>query len=161
MARPRSKYPPQTAAQRQATCRAKKRGTLHIIPGIRVEPLPQLPGRPVAILPPPQPASAPPPTPPALPAPPTTPPALPAPPTTAIQKAASTDLAAPSFPDARESDQMLRLSLPPAVAARLKSLLDRHDSGKSLTPAERAEAQGLLDIAEYFVVQRLRKRLAA
>ena len=56
----------------------------------------------------------------------------------------------------------LRLSLPPAVAARLKSLLDRHHAGhKPLTAAERAEAEGLLDIAEFFVVQHLRQRLAA
>ena len=55
----------------------------------------------------------------------------------------------------------LRLSLPPAVAARLRSLLERHEAGKHLTAAERAEAQGLLDIAEFFVVQRLRQRLAA
>jgi hypothetical protein len=51
--------------------------------------------------------------------------------------------------------------LPPAVAARLQSLLEPQEAGKSLTAAERAEAQGLLDIAKYFVVQRLRQRLAA
>jgi len=55
----------------------------------------------------------------------------------------------------------VRLSLPPAVAARLRSLLERHDAGKALTAAERSEAQGLLDIAEFFIVQRLRQRLAA
>ncbi|MGB7160981.1 MAG: hypothetical protein WBD40_23170 [Tepidisphaeraceae bacterium] len=47
------------------------------------------------------------------------------------------------------------------MAARLRSLLERQDAGKPLTAAERAEAQGLLDIAEFFVVQRLRQRLAA
>ena len=41
------------------------------------------------------------------------------------------------------TDQLLRLSPPPAVAARLKSLLDRHDSGKPLTTDERAKAQSL------------------
>jgi hypothetical protein len=55
----------------------------------------------------------------------------------------------------------LRLSLPPGVAARLRSLLKRHESGKVLTAAERAEAQGLLDIAEFFAIQRMRSRLAA
>jgi hypothetical protein len=65
-------------------------------------------------------------------------------------------------PDAADgSGEALRLSLPPAVATRLRSLLDRHHAGKPLTAAERAEAEGLLDIAEYFVVQRLRQRLAA
>jgi hypothetical protein len=63
--------------------------------------------------------------------------------------------------DAVTASDASRLSLPPAVAARLRSLLDRQDAGKALTAAERAEAQGLLDIAEYFVVQRLRQRLAA
>jgi hypothetical protein len=43
----------------------------------------------------------------------------------------------------------------------LRSLLDRQRAGKPLTAAERAEAHGLLDIAEYFVIQRLRRRLAA
>ena len=41
------------------------------------------------------------------------------------------------------------------------TLLERQEAGKSLTANERAEAKGLLDIAEYFVVQRLRRRLAA
>jgi hypothetical protein len=89
----------------------------------------------------------------------------------AIQKAFSphpahaTALALPALPDAdgpgTGAGDGLRLSLPPAVAARLRSLLDRHESGKTLTAAERAEAQGLLDIAEYFAIQRLRSRLAA
>ena len=80
--RPRSKFPPQTPAQRQAKRRAIKNGTWHAV-------------------------------------------------------------------------------MSPAVADRLRSLVKRHESGKTLSAAERAEAQGLLDIAEYFVVQRLRNRLAA
>jgi hypothetical protein len=88
-------------------------------------------------------------------------PAPPAPPITAIQKAISTDAAALSLPDAGGTDDALRLSLPPAVAARLQSLLERRDARTPLTAAERAEAEGLLDIAEFFVVQRLRRRLAA
>jgi hypothetical protein len=85
---------------------------------------------------------------------------------TAIQKALfSSDATALALPDANGGElgagDGWGLSLPPAVAARLRSLLDRHENGKTLTAAERAEAQGLLDIAEFFVVQRLRKRLAA
>jgi hypothetical protein len=83
---------------------------------------------------------------------------------TALQKAKPDAGAAPlALPDAAKvAGETIRLSLPPAVAARLKSLLDRHHAGKQpLTVAERAEAEGLLDIAEYFVVQRLRNRLAA
>jgi len=95
-------------------------------------------------------------------------PALPPPatgPVTAIQKAFSLDATALALADADGSSDGLRLSLPPAAAARLRSLLDRHagggGAGKTLTAPERAEAQGLLDIAEFFVLQRLRNRLAA
>ncbi len=88
---------------------------------------------------------------------------------TAIQKAFSPENLSLALPDADGAGvgggvgggDGLRLTLPPAVEARLRSLLDRHQSGKHLTAAERAEAHGLLDIAEYFVVQRLRNRLAA
>jgi hypothetical protein len=165
--RPRSAYPPKTPAQRQAKCRAIKRGKWHTYPNVLPEPPPGLPsptGRAAIALPPP---AGPTQGPRALPAP-------PAPPVTAIEKAApagapaaATALAIPSaaaalaLPDVGAAGDALRLSLPPAVAARLRSLLERHDAGKPLTAAERAEAQGLLDIAEFFVVQRLRLRLAA
>jgi hypothetical protein len=93
-----------------------------------------------------------------------------APPVTAMQKATPAAPAAPAsagaaalalLSDLVTSSDASRLSLPPAVAARLRSLLERQDAGEPLTPAERAEAHGLLDLAEYFVVQRLRQRLAA
>jgi hypothetical protein len=101
--------------------------------------------------------------------PPKKPPALPSPksaPSTAIQKTFSPSATSLALPDADGATDGLRLTLPPAVADRLRSLLDRHEAsargaGKPLTAAERAEAQGLLDIAEFFVVQRLRNRLAA
>jgi hypothetical protein len=110
------------------------------------------------LLPPPNPN-------PALPAP-QEQPALPAPPSTAIQKsdsAGSTSLALCEGLAGEESagGTSPRLCLPPGVAARLRSLLDKHKAGKQLTRAERDEAQGLLDIAEYFVVQRMRRQLAA
>ena len=46
--------------------------------------------------------------------------------------------------------------LPEAVAARLQSLLDRQDSGSPLTTPERAEAEGLVNLAEFLTVLRLR-----
>ena len=143
-----------TPAERQRKCRAIKRGEWHTIQGTpcdRPNALPAPPGRPVQSLPPPPPASA------------QKPRALPAPPVTALQKAnpANVTGAALALPDVVTSGDALRLSLPAAVANRLRSLLDRQDAGKHLTAAERAEAQGLLDIAEYFVVQRLRQRFAA
>jgi hypothetical protein len=49
-----------------------------------------------------------------------------------------------------------RLRLPEAVAARLQTLLDRQDSGQSLTPLERDEAEGLVNLAELLTLLRLR-----
>jgi hypothetical protein len=170
-----------SAAERQRICRAKKRGELvtydnllpSLPPGV---PIPDDPNENLRLLekhgllpagvkaPPALPGSAK--SQPALPAPAKKQPALPAPPITAIQKAHATSDTAMALADDGASDsaapgEALRLSLPPAVADRLRSLLARQNAGKSLTSAERAEAQGLLDIAEYFVVQRLRRRLAA
>lgn len=51
---------------------------------------------------------------------------------------------------------LARLRLPDAVAARLQSLLDRQDSGQPLTPEERAEAEGLVDLSELLTLLRLR-----
>ena len=156
----RGKHPPQTAAERQRKCRAIKLGEWVTYPN--VEP-PHPPGLPIPnnpnllphILaekqalalsaPAKSPAQA----------------ALPAPPTTAIQKSLPSNSNSLALPGAEESADLPRLSLPPAVAARLRSLLDKHKAGKQLTAAERAEAEGLLDIAEYFVVQRMRRQLAA
>jgi hypothetical protein len=49
-----------------------------------------------------------------------------------------------------------RFRLPPAVGARLQALLDRQDSGQLLTPLERDEAQGLVNLAELLTWLRLR-----
>lgn len=49
-----------------------------------------------------------------------------------------------------------RLRLPESVRARLQSLLDRQDLGQGLSPEERAEAQGLVDVAEFLTLRRLR-----
>lgn len=51
---------------------------------------------------------------------------------------------------------LARFQLPEAVAARLKTLLDRQDSGQPLTPQEREEAEGLVDLAEFLTLLRLR-----
>jgi hypothetical protein len=48
------------------------------------------------------------------------------------------------------------LKLPQGVNERLQELLDRQDRGQSLTPAERAEAEGLVDLAELLSLLRLR-----
>jgi len=52
------------------------------------------------------------------------------------------------------------LRLPPAVAARLQSLLDRQDAGQTLTKQERDEAEGLVDLAEFLSLLRMKKERA-
>ena len=51
---------------------------------------------------------------------------------------------------------LARFRLPEAVAARLRELLDRQDSGQALTKPERGEAEGLVDLAEFLTLLRLR-----
>lgn len=51
---------------------------------------------------------------------------------------------------------LARFKLPLAVAARLQSLLDRQDAGHPLTTEERAEAEGLADVADLLTLLRLR-----
>ncbi len=50
---------------------------------------------------------------------------------------------------------MEEFRLPEGVHRRLQDLLDRQDQGQSLTPAEREEAQGLVDMAEWLSLLRL------
>lgn len=49
-----------------------------------------------------------------------------------------------------------RFKLPPGVNKRLQELLDRQDQGIALTPAERTEAEGLVNLAEMLSLLRLR-----
>jgi hypothetical protein len=51
---------------------------------------------------------------------------------------------------------LARFRLPEAVAARLQTLLDRQDAGQALTDQEREEAEGLVDLAEFLTLLRLR-----
>lgn len=53
-------------------------------------------------------------------------------------------------------DDLARFRLPEAVAARLRTLLDRQDSGQPLSTQERDEAEGLVDLAEFLTLLRLR-----
>jgi hypothetical protein len=57
---------------------------------------------------------------------------------------------------------LARFRLPEAVAARLQTLLDRQDSGQPLTASERDEAEGLVSLAEFLSLLRLRaERMAS
>jgi len=51
---------------------------------------------------------------------------------------------------------MGRLRLPRAVQDRLQFLLDRQDAGETLSAQERAEAEGLANLAELLTLLRLR-----
>jgi hypothetical protein len=49
-------------------------------------------------------------------------------------------------------------NLPRSVNERLQYLLDRQDQGQRLTESERAEALGLVDLAEFLTLLKLRAR---
>ena len=51
---------------------------------------------------------------------------------------------------------LARFRLPKGVQKRLQSLLDKQDEGRALTPAEKREAEGLVDLTEVLSLLRLR-----
>jgi len=52
--------------------------------------------------------------------------------------------------------ELTRFQLPEAVQARLQFLLDCQDEGKTLSNAEQQEAEGLVELAEFLSLLRLR-----
>ncbi|MGB3515251.1 MAG: hypothetical protein WBA43_02270 [Elainellaceae cyanobacterium] len=52
--------------------------------------------------------------------------------------------------------KLTQFQLPQAVQARLQYLLDRQDEGSVLSQAERQEAEGLVELAEFLSLVRLR-----
>lgn len=52
--------------------------------------------------------------------------------------------------------ELTRFQFPQAVQARLQLLLDRQDEGNMLSQAERQEAEGLVELAEFLSLLRLR-----
>jgi hypothetical protein len=50
---------------------------------------------------------------------------------------------------------------PKALDRRLTALLDKQDSGQKLTPEERKEAEGLVDVAEMLSLLKLKVERAA
>jgi hypothetical protein len=52
--------------------------------------------------------------------------------------------------------ELARFQLPEAVQARLQALLDRQDAGQTLTPEEREEAEGLVELSEFLSLLRMR-----
>jgi hypothetical protein len=55
-------------------------------------------------------------------------------------------------------DDLAKLRLPGGVDSRLHELLDRQDQGQKLTVAEREEAQGLVTLAEFLSLLKMRSR---
>ena len=55
-------------------------------------------------------------------------------------------------------DDLAAFHLPEGVQKRLQDLLDRQDQGYELTPAERREAEGLVELAEFFSLLRMRSQ---
>ena len=51
---------------------------------------------------------------------------------------------------------LVKFKLPKGVNKRLQHLLDRQDRGEELTPAERLEAEGLVNLAELLSLLHLR-----
>lgn len=51
--------------------------------------------------------------------------------------------------------------LPSGVQRRLRALLDQQDLGKTLSAAERREAEGLVEVAEFLSLLKLRARKPA
>lgn len=57
---------------------------------------------------------------------------------------------------------LARFRLPAGVDSRLRELLDRQNAGTPLTAKERAEAEGLVELADFLALLRLRaERLVA
>lgn len=52
--------------------------------------------------------------------------------------------------------ELTYFQLPNAVQQRLQFLLDRQDTGEQLSQAERQEAEGLVELAEFLSLLRLR-----
>ncbi|MGD1937093.1 MAG: hypothetical protein ACFCA4_06020 [Cyanophyceae cyanobacterium] len=54
--------------------------------------------------------------------------------------------------------ELVKFQIPEAVQQRLKFLLDRQDRGEELSVSERQEAEGLVELAEFFSLLQLRAR---
>ncbi len=53
-------------------------------------------------------------------------------------------------------DDLAAFQLPEGVQTRLQELLDRQEQGQVLTPAERHEAEGLVELTDLLSLLRLR-----
>lgn len=56
------------------------------------------------------------------------------------------------------NSEILKFELPSAVQLRLQELLDRQEQGIDLSVQERDEAEGLVELAEFLSLLRLRSQ---
>jgi hypothetical protein len=56
---------------------------------------------------------------------------------------------------------LARFDLPEAVQARLQFLLDQQDEGNTLTSDEWKEAEGLVELAEFLSLLKLRSQITS
>lgn len=63
--------------------------------------------------------------------------------------------------DVEMPDDLSRFRLPQGLQKRLQVLLDRQDAGHPLTDDERAEAEGLVSMADLLTLLKLRSERAA
>lgn len=54
--------------------------------------------------------------------------------------------------------ELFHFKLPVGLDRRLQELLNRQDRGEALTPQERAEAEGLIELSEFLSLLRLRAK---
>lgn len=54
--------------------------------------------------------------------------------------------------------ELVQFELPATVEKRLQTLLDRQDMGEDLTAAERKEAEGLVELAEFLSLLKLKSQ---
>jgi len=67
-------------------------------------------------------------------------------------------MAEPVLVEIELPEDLAGFRLPEGVHERLQALLDRQESGVDLTPAERREADGLVNLSELLSLLKLRAR---
>jgi hypothetical protein len=75
-----------------------------------------------------------------------------------LTEAREETMAEPVYLEIEMPADLGEFKLPEGVHQRLQELLDRQDQGEQLTPAERREAEGLVDLAEFLSLLGLRAR---
>lgn len=73
-----------------------------------------------------------------------------------VARSGDSSISEPVLLEIEIPEDLARFRLPKGVEERLQALLDRQDRGEELTPEERKEAEGLVELAELLSLLRLR-----